>query len=357
MKILHVTNRLTEGGVETYLLNLLPALSSSGYKVELMVLDKNQVALVEKFESKKINVIIGKYSSVYNPLNIILLMKEIGRYDLVHSHLFPTQYFLAFANLFHRKKLVTTEHCTTNKRRRKFFKPLEYIVYSLYDEIIGVSNAASYNLVSWLPTLKRKVSTIFNGINIKSHVCDGTLTRQALGVGDNIFLVVMTARFFDQKDHDTLIRALTHLPKNIQVAFIGSGDRLNFCQSLAEKLNVSDRCLFLGRRNDVASIIRLADLCVLSTHYEGLPISVIEYMAAGKPIIATNVDGVDEMLNQACLVNKSDEHDLAAKILLLEKDEMLRYRLAQENLSKAQQYDLANMNQSYISLYKKLSGI
>ncbi|MDR7342958.1 glycosyltransferase involved in cell wall biosynthesis [Pantoea alhagi] len=357
MKILHVTNRLTEGGVETYLLNLLPALVSAGYEVDLMVLDKNQVALAENFKVKNIRVIVGNYSSVYNPLNILLLIKIIGGYDLIHSHLFPTQYFLAFANLFHRKKLVTTEHCTTNKRRRSLFKPLEYIVYSLYHSIVGVSKASSSNIIKWLPSIKSKVLTILNGIDIKNSLCNDSVTRQDLGLSEEKFLIVMTARFFDQKDHDTLIRALSYLPLNMQVVFIGSGVRLENCQLLAKQLNVAERCLFLGRRSDVTAIIKLADLCVLSTHYEGLPISVIEYMAAGKPVIATNVDGVDEMINSQCLVNKKDAQDLAAKILLLEQDKALCHKLAQENLVKAQEYDLATMNQGYISLYEKLSSI
>jgi len=127
------------------------------------------------------------------------------------------------------------------------------------------------------------------------------------------------------------------------------------CQELALNLDVYDRVLFLGRRNDVAAIIKTSDICVLSTHYEGLPVSIIEYMSVGKAIIATNVDGVNEMIDAQFLFQENNPKDLSDKILLLKNNPHLRKLQAEKNKNNSEKFNLIMMINEYDSLYRKLS--
>ncbi|EOU9539647.1 glycosyltransferase family 4 protein [Cronobacter dublinensis] len=355
MRVLHVTNRLSEGGVETFLLNLLPALRKQNIEADLLVLDNKEILMAEQFRKEGVKVFSSPHDGLRNIKHIKYLMEMSSEYDVIHSHLFPSQYYVAIAGCLKKKKLITTEHCNFNKRRKLPFKPIEYIAYSFYNKIIGVSKAAAANLIRWLPLLNYKIVTISNGINIKPFENIRAISREELKVPEGAFLIVMTARFFKQKDHITLIRALPYLPDNVEVIFIGSGDTMDDSILEAQKLQVAQRCHFLGRRGDVPEIIKAADLCVLSTHYEGLPVSVIEYMASAKAVIATNVDGLNEMIESTCLSKPNDAEDLAEKIKLILCDKNYKHLMETRNHAKSADFSLDQMVSSYISLYRSLS--
>ncbi|GAB7214428.1 hypothetical protein OS42_10390 [Dickeya oryzae] len=118
---------------------------------------------------------------------------------------------------------------------------------------------------------------------------------------------------------------------------------------------MAKRCHFLGSRNDVISIVKLSDVCVLSTHYEGMPLSIIEYMASGKPVIATNVDGVREMLDDEFLNTREDPCDLASKILKLINNAERTQCIGESNRERAKDYDIIEMTKKYDLIYKELT--
>jgi glycosyltransferase involved in cell wall biosynthesis len=130
--------------------------------------------------------------------------------------------------------------------------------------------------------------------------------REQLGVRDGVTLVGMIARVNPQKDYDTLASAAaTVLAKRTDVQFLVVGDNsvvaLNrehyrhVNQRLVD-LGIADRFIFTGFRSDVARIVAALDLFVLCTHREGLPLSILEAMSLGKPVIATSVDGIPEVI-------------------------------------------------------------
>ncbi len=152
--------------------------------------------------------------------------------------------------------------------------------------------------------------------------------------------LVMVARFQEQKDHTTLIHAVHALrtlyptpPRplpNLQLQLVGDGPLLQACRSLAEELNVGDQIAFLGERGDVAELLAVGDIYVLTSHWEGLPRSIIEAMRAALPVVATNVGGVNELVEHGqtgYLVTPRDPHRLAARLSELLADDELRARL------------------------------
>ncbi|WP_338143481.1 glycosyltransferase [Limosilactobacillus vaginalis] len=109
--------------------------------------------------------------------------------------------------------------------------------------------------------------------------------------------LVMVARFSKQKDQETLIRAVKELPSDkYQLTFVGAGETLQQNQRLVSKFNLESNVKFIGFREDINKVLEKKDIFVLSTHYEGLPISIIEAMAYGLPVLATDVGGNSEMV-------------------------------------------------------------
>lgn len=169
MRILHIVNRLSEGGVESFLLQLLPRLQQNGLKVELLVLDKHATLLASVFAEKGIKVYVSHYGSVYNPMQIFAIRKYLPAFDVVHVHLWPAQLYVSIAKTITNAnaKLVTTEHCNFNKRRAySFYRPIEQWMYRNYDAIVGCGVASRNNLIEWIGDSDRIIS-ISNGIDIQ----------------------------------------------------------------------------------------------------------------------------------------------------------------------------------------------
>jgi glycosyltransferase involved in cell wall biosynthesis len=173
--------------------------------------------------------------------------------------------------------------------------------------------------------------------------------------------LLMVARFSEQKDQETLIKAIALL-KNypIHLDLVGSGSLLEDCQQLAAQLNISDRISFLGDRSDVVNLLASAQIFLLITHYEGLPISILEAMRAGLPIVATNVNGIPEQIidqQTGFLVPPKDVHALAETLLKLIQSPQLRQRIGEAAREKfLQEFTKEKMLKKIGKLYQNILG-
>lgn len=107
-------------------------------------------------------------------------------------------------------------------------------------------------------------------------------------------IVIMVARFFQQKDHDTLLKAMAGIDVPYKVTFVGDGPRMDRVKDLAGQLGISDAIAFLGDRRDVPELLADSHVFVLSSLWEGFPISILEAMRAGLPVVSSDVGGVRE---------------------------------------------------------------
>jgi glycosyltransferase involved in cell wall biosynthesis len=142
---------------------------------------------------------------------------------------------------------------------------------------------------------------------------------------------IMVARFNEQKDQVTFLKAIAQLSDpDLHVDFVASGPTLETCKALVQSLGIADRVSFLGDRRDVSYLLAQSQIFVLSTHYEGLPISILEAMRAGLPVVATHVNGVPEQVihdQTGFLVPRSDEQALAQALQILIKAPELRQKM------------------------------
>jgi len=365
VKVLHVINSLKAGGAEKLIEDLLPRMNGrDGIQIDALLLTDEGNVFGKSLIEAGIPIYVVPLKSVYNPLNIIYLRRHIlkHKYDMIHVHLFPASYWVAMAKrsiLAWKPKLVLTEHSTHNKRREKWYlRGLEKFVYSTYDRVISVSKQAQENLIRWLnPTDKSKFLVIENGVDIekfaqaepykKSEICDS--------FSDDTKLICMVGRFTEAKDQATLIKAMTKIPDNVHLLLVGEGPLKEENKALSKEIGVKDKVHFLGFRNDIPRILKTIDIFVLSSNWEGLPLALVEGMAAGKPVIGSNALGIKEVLTGAGLlfpVGNSDE--LARKINELVCEKSKYEETSRKCQERASNYSLERMVERYVSVYTEL---
>ena len=165
----------------------------------------------------------------------------------------------------------------------------------------------------------------------------------------------MIAGFRHQKDQDTLIRAMAQLPGNYSLQLVGDGPRRGELENLIAKLQLGDRVKLLGIRTDIPDILAHSDVVVLSSHWEGLSLSSIEGMASGRPFVASDVDGLREIVKgYGILFPHQDCRALASAIRqLCENPEEYR-RVAERCQARAKQYDISLMAKKYNEVYQEI---
>lgn len=361
MNILHVTNALSEGGVESLLYDLSSKAIDEGHDVSILVLNKKLVALKAKFEKVGVKIYVGKYSNLYNPLNVFVIRKYMINFQIIHVHLFPTQLFAALAYCFFQKGerplLVTTEHNTYNNRRRyAYLKYLDRFFYRKYEKIVCISKQTEINLINWLGnSWLDKTQVIINGIDLDKFANAKNLLPQYVSVSSNMVCLAMVGRFEKPKDQLTVIKALKYLPDNIHLILIGSGNDLINCKSYSKKEGVLERTHFLGYRENVQSLLKGCKIGVLSTGWDGFGLASVEYMASGIPVIASDVDGLRDVVGRQDLLFKvGDFEELSEKILALLDDEYLYNEMQTYCLSVAVNFSIDVTYSQYSSLYNSI---
>ena len=358
MKILQIITSLRIGGAEKLITDMVPLFIEKGHTVDVLLFDGIETSFKQQLLNQNIKIIsLGVNTFVYNPLLIFKLIPIIKQYEIVHTHNTACQYFVAIANKFlsHKKiKLITTEHNTTNRRRNiHWLKPIEKWMYKQYNSIICISDKAKENLQEYIGS-NYPIITIYNGIDIQKFMHATPLNRDSLGLKDN-FIICMVAGFRPQKDQDTLIRAMKRLPNNFHLWLIGDGERRKELEILTQKEELTNRIKFWGIRSDIPQLLKTADIIVMSSHWEGLSLSSLEGMCSGKPFIASDVDGLHEIVNgYGILFPEGNDKALSQIILKLIQNNILYTEIVNKCKRKVEEFSILNTTDKYLNLYKTL---
>ena len=340
------------------MVDLLPRLRNDGEnEVELLLFNGVETIFKKELQQKGIKIIsLTTTNDVYHPRRLLKLRRIIRQYDIVHTHNTACQFYVALASCLMRNKplLVTTEHNSTNRRRSKFWlKPIDRWMYSRYSSIVCIAEQTRLNLTEYIGDNNR-LCTIHNGVDVSRFIkpIKDIANKKA-------FIITMVAAYRPQKDFGTLFRALTHLPDNYSVRIVGGGDRHEGerIKSCCSQLGLDNRVVFMGVRPDVPDILEQSDVVVLSSHWEGLSLSSIEGLASGRPFIASDVDGLHDIVRGAgALFPEGDDKELANQIRHLCEHPDEYQRIAEQCQQRARQFDISIMAENYLKLYKELEG-
>lgn len=357
MKILQVITSMSIGGAEKLVAEIAPLLQEKGHQVDVLLFDGTETSFKLALQEKGIRIFeFSKGGSVYNPLYILKLFPFLKKYDIVHTHNTAPQLFAAFGSLLCSVVLVTTEHTTSNRRRGwKWYKPIDRWMYNQYDTVITISDKAEENLKDYLGHYHTHICTVYNGVNI-SHFAEAK-SDDSLRRSKDKKIIVMVAGFRYQKDQDTLIRAMKYLSKEkYELWLVGDGERRELLEQLVNEEKVENIVRFLGIQSDIPTILKTADVVVMSSHFEGLSLSSIEGMSVGKPFIASDVDGLHEItMGVGVLFPHGDAERLAEEIEKLMQCPDYYKEVADRCLERASKYDIKGMVEQYINVYDAVS--
>lgn len=363
MKILQVITSLQIGGAERLVTQMAIAMTEMGHTVDVCAFNGEETIFTKELHEKGIKV-IGFGTSVYNPLYVLKLAKLMRNYDIVHTHNSSPQLFVAIASMIARTGLCTTEHNTSNRKRNwKWYAPIESWMYGRYDHAVCISKIAEDKLREYLggkwecpgSDIYDKVSTINNGVDVNA-IYRAEADRELTELKGDRKAIVMIAGFRQQKDQDTVVRAMSLLDKEqFEVWFAGIGVRENEVRKLAEETGVKDRIRFLGLRSDVPNVLKAADIVVMSSHWEGLSLSNVEGMSAGKPFVASDVNGLREVTKgYGLMFPHGDSNALADIIIKLATDKNYATNITKRCMEQALKYDIRNMVEQYETVYRKI---
>jgi glycosyltransferase involved in cell wall biosynthesis len=286
--------------------------------------------------------------------------------SLLHSHQYTPFFYSLLARLIYRRApVLMTEHGRTFPDFRRPKRVLaNRILLERRDRVVAVGKAVRHALVENEGLPAERVEVIYNGVNLAAFangVHDRAAIRSKLGVGMDDFVIVQVARLDRLKDHSTAIRALRRIVdqrRNVRLLLAGDGPELAAITELVEAAELTSNVRILGLRRDVARLFAAADLCLLTSVSEGIPLVLIEAMGARLPVVATRVGGVSEVVEDTktgLLAPAGNDVALAAAILRLVDDSSARERMGSLGLARAQAWFTERvMHAEYRQLYDEM---
>ena len=276
---------------------------------------------------------------------------------LVHAHNFGRFFYLGPAAALAGVPALYTEHSNTRREEHALWltqRPLS----ALAARIVAVSEDVRRGLVEDQGLRARRVRVVPNGIDAAPYAAAGAqrdAVRAALGLG-GAFVVGSVARLVPVKDQACQLAALARCPQATLV-LVGDGPERAALEALAAQLGVTARVRFLGTRHDVPNLLAAFDVFTLSSLSEGLPVAVLEAMAAGLPVVATRVGGVPEAVRDGVTGLLTPPRDAAALGAAWRALESPQRRAALGAAGRAvvrSRFSLAAMVRAYEALYESI---
>lgn len=360
MRLLYLITRAELGGAQAHLLELIRGLREQ-FELHLGVGEEG--FLTE--EARRLGVKVHLLLSLVQPLDLRKDVQVLGELSylvrslkpqLIHTHSSKAGLVGRLVAWKERLPVVFTAHGWAftdgvSWRRKAVAIPSEALAARLGGEIIAVSRY-DYNLaLRYRVASPQQMVVIHNGLPDSLH-------RASPG-GNSTVRITMVARFAVPKDHRLLLQALAGL-KGMpwELELIGDGPLQKAMEHEAGRLGLHERVCFLGARKDVAQRLAQAQMFVLASNYEGFPVSLLEAMRAGLPVIASNVGGVPEAVvdgETGFLIPKGDVEALRDRLVRLIQDPELRIKMGAAGRARYEaHFTLEQMLEKTLVVYEKV---
>ena len=354
-------------GVKRLFAWMIPRFDANRYTVSLVSLRKKDLS-EETLESFGVDITY-LHKGKFDPSTLTALLKVIDRkkIDILHLHGYGATTFGRMAGAFRRLPTIVHEHANLTTTPW-FQKVADAVLEPSTDIAIAVSKSTADFLIHARQLPPDKVKTVYLGVPLDEFSRERSPqeiaeARQELGVAPGEFAVGTVTRLHDSKGNNYLVDAAALVLKERPKAkffLVGEGPLLPDLQQQAQALGLGDRFVFHGFAKDVAAVVSAVDLSVFPSLWEGTPLTVFEALAMGKPIVATDADGLLDVLtndHDAVIVPKRDPRALATAIVRMTDDEALRARLGAEARRTGQQYDIAAFVRKMERLYDILHRV
>ncbi|MBI4309297.1 MAG: glycosyltransferase family 4 protein [Candidatus Omnitrophica bacterium] len=363
MKILLMANHLNTGGISTYLLNLSRGLARKGHQVWVACGDGNCVELLKRngvhHVRMDIRVKSEAHPKIFFALPAMVRMIKTEKIDLIHANTRVTQVMAALAARLTGKPFVSTCHGFFNPRRFRRMFPC------WGKGVIAISHGVREHLIKDFHLLPSSVRLIPNGIDLDQFAMAGARRRQELRrqwKSQGHPIVGIIARLSGVKGIDVLINAmpavLAQFPR-AKLWIVGEGPQLNDLRNLVETKGLSTAVRFEPVINRSADILPIFDVFVMPSLQEGLGLSVMEAQAAGIPVVASDVGGLPDLIEDGktgLLAPPGNSDALAQKIIMMLKGPQRASAMAAAAKEQvAAKFSLEQMTSETVNFYEQYS--
>jgi glycosyltransferase involved in cell wall biosynthesis len=369
-RICHLALGDVWGGAEAYLCELTRWLvRESDFEISAIVLNEGRLAEELRKLAVRVLIVSETSSNLLNSLTRIVRIFQEHPCDLIHTHK-PKDNVLGVlaGRLSCRPIVVRTVHGSPEifsgiKQLKMILHelPNQFCNKFLVDRVIAVSKDLTDRLGRYYGS--EKVICIHNGINHREMYAedDSSEIRLRLGLGKRDYVIGSVGRLTAVKGHEFLIRAAVHLvegPKTIKVILVGDGPLRKHLEGLAVHLGVSERVIFAGHQEHPGGFLQAMDVFVLPSLNEGIPLALLEAMSACRPIVASRVGGVPEVIEHehtGLLVESGNEQELATACNRFINDKLLADTVGSAAYLKVMSHFSSKvMGEKVVSLYRDL---
>ena len=368
VRVLQIIDRLGDGGAEALLVTFAAGLDRRRFEPHLIALrPQPDSQLTGQLRAMGVPVTELNQHTAYDVPALMSLVRYVRRHhiDIIHTHLLAADIMGRMAGWLTGRPVVSTIHNSRTDldeepRRRQWME--RWTARLMTRRLVVVSELLRDEICTWFGLTPERVITIANGVDTARFQRDGPISTgrrcaRAL-VGGDYPMITNVARLVPQKAQHFLIEAaqivLATAP-DVRFVLLGDGPLRPELEAQAAALGISDKVIFAGFRPDVADVLAASDVFVLSSLWEGMPVALLEAMAAGCTAVSTDVGGVAQVLQDGVtglLVPPSDPEALAAALLRCVTDPAYARQLAATGQAwTTQEYGMRAWVQKWETLY------
>lgn len=351
---MQIIPNLALAGAEVMLENLVMALIKDGYELGVVSLFNEQSAITKRLHSQDVPV---RYMNKRRGLDLKMISSLYKLFinekpDVIHTHRYAMQYVIPAAVLARVPIRVHTIHNVADKEVGKLQRKLHWYFFEFLKVIpVAISPLVKNTVIEEYGFSENKIPMIYNGIDLKKCLIKEQYQHE------NVLKIINVGRFTEQKNQIGLIESfkiVNEKAPNTVLQLIGEGELEKELRHKVKELELENVVEFLGLQPNIYQYLYQADIFVLPSSWEGMPITIIEAMATGLPIVATKVGGVPDMVEEGItgLLVEKNINQVAEALLKLVYDSKLREKIGNEAKKSAKRFSSEEMALKYSTLYK-----
>ena len=365
IRVLHVAE--AAGGVERYLETLFKY--SKDQVENILVCSQNYD--YKKFKTLADRVIVLRMAHDIEPSSDIKVERTLRRIikqlkpDIVYAHSSKAGAFARIADLGLNNKVIYNPHgwafnMQQSAKKKEMYKWVEKISAHFCDKIVCISDAERESALREKICKPSKLQVIYNGIDLEEIEKAASMSRAQLGIPEDAFVVGMVGRLSKQKAPDTFVKAAKLIKEKISNAFflmVGDGELRNQVESLINQYDLGSSFLITGWVDNPTGYMKIMDMGMLLSRWEGFGLVLPEYMACGVPIVATNVDAIPDIIcngHNGCLVDVDNYRAVAKATIKIFLNKSFSDSVVMAGLTISQKkYDCQRLVRQTYYLYRE----
>lgn len=337
-RVVHLIQSLGNGGRENVLLRTLPLLTQQGF-TNIVITLKKEGEMAPLFKEQNIPVFCIKQRSIVDIMSYFRLVRLIKyhRPDILTTHMFHADMIgRLVVQPFAKIQVIPFLGTTYNNRRYRIARLCERVTRGLVGRYLANAKPVKDVYVQKLRVLPKKITVIPSGIDLQrySSLSHSATLKRDLVIPIDHMIITCVANLMRSKGHRYLLEAFEHVYRkypHITLLLAGDGPEERCLKKQIQHYTARNNIRFLGRRNDIPAILRITDIFVLPTFFEGMSNAIMEAMAAKKAIITTDLPENRELVSHgvsALLVRPRSGEEIEEVLTLLIQTPELRDRLA-----------------------------